>query len=94
MTANYPLTAIKRAIEFCKAKGYQVGHHPRGVTKMITFGKGKPTKRSWKSRPAVYRIRHRKYEKSKSHFSFFSDLITNYALPATRHLVPPEPQSA
>ncbi len=34
------LTAIKRAIESCKTTGYEVGHHFRGVTKMITLGKG------------------------------------------------------
>jgi len=34
------LTAIKRAIESCKTTGYDVGHHFRGVTKLITHGKG------------------------------------------------------
>jgi DNA-damage-inducible protein D len=34
------LTAIKRAIESCKTTGYEVGHHFRGVTKLITHGKG------------------------------------------------------
>ena len=68
MTAtNYPLTAIKQAIESCKTTGYEVGHHFRGVTKMITLGKGKPTKKGWKSRPAIHRIRHLKYESRKSH---------------------------
>ncbi len=34
------LTAIHRAIESCKTTGYEVGHHFRGVTKMIALGKG------------------------------------------------------
>jgi DNA-damage-inducible protein D len=34
------LTAIKRAIESCKSTGYDPGHHFRGVTKLITHGKG------------------------------------------------------
>ena len=34
------LTAIQRAIESCKTTGYEVGHHFRGVTKMIALGKG------------------------------------------------------
>ena len=34
------LTAIQRAIEFCKTTGYEVWHHFRGVTKMIAPGKG------------------------------------------------------
>ena len=34
------LTAIKRAIESCKTTGYEVGHHFRGVAKLITHGKG------------------------------------------------------
>ena len=34
------LTAIKRAIESCKTTGYEVGHQFRGVTKLITHGKG------------------------------------------------------
>lgn len=34
------MTAIQRAIESCKTTGYQVGHHFRGVTKMIALGKG------------------------------------------------------
>ena len=34
------LTAIQRAIESCKTTGYEVGHHFRGVTKLITHGKG------------------------------------------------------
>lgn len=34
------LTAIKRAIESCKTTGYEPDHHFRGVTKLITHGKG------------------------------------------------------
>lgn len=34
------LTAIQRAIESCKTTGYEPGHHFRGVTKLITLGKG------------------------------------------------------
>lgn len=34
------LTPIQRAIESCRTMGYDVGHHFRGVTKMITLGKG------------------------------------------------------
>jgi len=34
------LTAIQRAIESCKSTGYEPGHHFRGVTKLITHGKG------------------------------------------------------
>jgi DNA-damage-inducible protein D len=34
------LTAIQRAVESCKSTGYDVGHHFRGVTKLITHGKG------------------------------------------------------
>jgi len=34
------LTAIQRAIESCTTTGYEVGHHFRGVTKMIALGKG------------------------------------------------------
>lgn len=34
------LTPIQRAIESCKTMGYDVGHHFRGVTKMIAIGKG------------------------------------------------------
>ena len=34
------LTAIQRAIESCKTTGYEPGHHFRGVTKLITHGKG------------------------------------------------------
>ena len=34
------LTTIKRAIESCKTTGYEVGHHFRGVAKLITHGKG------------------------------------------------------
>lgn len=34
------LTAIQRAIESCKTTGYEAGHHFRGVTKLITHGKG------------------------------------------------------
>ena len=33
-------TAIHRAIESCKTTGYEVVHHFRGVTKLITHGKG------------------------------------------------------
>jgi DNA-damage-inducible protein D len=33
-------TAIKRAIESCEATGYNTSDHFRGVTKMITLGKG------------------------------------------------------
>jgi hypothetical protein len=34
------LTAIQRAIESCKTTDYEPGHHFRGVTKLITHGKG------------------------------------------------------
>ena len=34
------LTAIQRAIESCKTTSYEPGHHFRGVTKLITHGKG------------------------------------------------------
>ena len=34
------LTAINRAIESCKASGYNPSDHFRGVTKMIELGKG------------------------------------------------------
>ena len=34
------LTAIQRAIESCKTTGYEVGHHFRGVTKMVPLGSG------------------------------------------------------
>ncbi len=34
------LTAINRAIESCKTTGYDPEHHFRGVTKLITHGKG------------------------------------------------------
>jgi len=34
------LTAIQRAIESCQTTGYDPGHHFRGVTKLITHGKG------------------------------------------------------
>ena len=34
------LTAIQRAIESCETSGYRVSDHFRGVTKMITLGKG------------------------------------------------------
>ncbi len=34
------LTAIRRAIESCKTTGYEAEHHFRGVTKLITHGKG------------------------------------------------------
>jgi len=34
------LTAIQRAIEPCQTTGYDPGHHSRGVTKLITHGKG------------------------------------------------------
>ena len=34
------LTAIQRAIESCKTTGYEPEHHFRGVTKLITHGKG------------------------------------------------------
>lgn len=34
------LTAIQRAIESCKSTGYEVEHHFRGVTKMVTLGSG------------------------------------------------------
>jgi DNA-damage-inducible protein D len=34
------LTAIHRAIESCEITGYEPGHHFRGVTKLITHGKG------------------------------------------------------
>ena len=34
------LTAIQRAIESCKTTGYEAEHHFRGVTKLITHGKG------------------------------------------------------
>jgi hypothetical protein len=37
------LTAIQRAIESCKATGYEVGHHFRGVTKMIALFGGHAT---------------------------------------------------
>ena len=34
------LTAIKRAVESCETTGYNVSDHFRGVTKLITHGKG------------------------------------------------------
>ena len=34
------LTAIRRAIESCKSTDYEPEHHFRGVTKLITHGKG------------------------------------------------------
>jgi len=34
------LTAIRRAIESCKSTGYDPDDHFRGVTKLITHGKG------------------------------------------------------
>jgi DNA-damage-inducible protein D len=34
------LTAIHRSIDSCKTTGYEPGHHFRGVTKLITHGKG------------------------------------------------------
>ncbi|MFN0076936.1 MAG: DNA damage-inducible protein D [Prosthecobacter sp.] len=34
------LTAIHRAIDSCKTTGYEAEHHFRGVTKLITHGKG------------------------------------------------------
>jgi DNA-damage-inducible protein D len=34
------LTAIQRAIESCRTTGYEPEHHFRGVTKLITHGKG------------------------------------------------------
>ncbi len=34
------MTAILRAIEACKSTGYDPDHHFRGVTKLITHGKG------------------------------------------------------
>lgn len=34
------LTAIQRAIDSCKTTGYEAEHHFRGVTKLITHGKG------------------------------------------------------
>lgn len=34
------LTAIRRAIECCESTGYETEHHFRGVTKLITHGKG------------------------------------------------------
>lgn len=34
------LTPIRRAIESCRTMGYEAGHHFRGVTKLITHGKG------------------------------------------------------
>jgi DNA-damage-inducible protein D len=34
------MTAIQRAIESCKTTGYDPDHHFRGVTKLITHGKG------------------------------------------------------
>lgn len=34
------LTAIQRAIESCRTTGYDPEHHFRGVTKLITHGKG------------------------------------------------------
>ncbi len=33
-------TAIQRAIESCQTTGYEPEHHCRGVTKLITHGKG------------------------------------------------------
>jgi len=33
-------TAIQRSIESCKTTGYEPEHHFRGVTKLITHGKG------------------------------------------------------
>lgn len=35
------LTAIRRAVESCKTTGHEPGHHFRGVTKLITHGKGR-----------------------------------------------------
>jgi DNA-damage-inducible protein D len=34
------MTAIQRVIDSCKTTGYEPEHHFRGVTKMITLGKG------------------------------------------------------
>lgn len=34
------LTTIQRAIESCRTTGYEPEHHFRGVTKLITHGKG------------------------------------------------------
>ena len=34
------LTAIQRAVASCKTTGYEPGHHFRGITKLITHGKG------------------------------------------------------
>jgi DNA-damage-inducible protein D len=34
------MTAIQRDIEFCETTGYKSEHHFRGVTKLITHGKG------------------------------------------------------
>ncbi len=34
------LTATQRAIESCNTTGYEPGRHFRGVTKLITHGKG------------------------------------------------------
>jgi DNA-damage-inducible protein D len=34
------MTAIQRAIESCETTGYKSEHHFRGVTKLITHGKG------------------------------------------------------
>lgn len=54
------LTAINRAIESCKASGYNPSDHFRGVTKMIELGKGGPvcrsrnTKRSRACRHRIY----------------------------------------
>ena len=34
------LTAIRRAVDSCSTTGYNPDHHFRGITKMITLGKG------------------------------------------------------
>lgn len=40
------LSAIQRAVESCRTTGYEADHHFRGVTKLITHGKGGGSERS------------------------------------------------